>query len=73
MNIRTILANPALAACWLSEAPRSEVEAFAARLSRRPASIPAEGQAFLQQLRDRLLPQGQVLDRTAAGSAAPPR
>lgn len=68
MNIQTIVANPALAACWLSEAPREEVEAFAHQISHRTASIPAEGRAFLQDLRHRLYSQDQV-DATATAGA----
>lgn len=66
MNIHTVVANPALAACWLSEAPREEVEAFASQISHHSASIPAEGRAFLLDLRDRLRPQDLV---DAAGPA----
>lgn len=69
MNIQTIVANPALAACWLSEAPREEVEAFADQISRRPGAIPAEGRAFLQDLRDRLRPSHKV---EAAGPVGVP-
>ena len=69
MNVQTIVANPALAACWLSEAPREEVESFADQISRRPTAIPAEGRAFLQQLRDRLQQQ-RLVDATAGAAAS---